>query len=174
MSGVEKDTASPNALCFSTPYTQHPVFSMKAVIQRVKNASVTVDGREVARIGKGLLVLVGIGKGDTETDLNWTIEKLINLRIFEKEEGKLDYSLLDIEGDLLLVSQFTLFGDCKKGRRPSFSEAMSANEARAMFQQFVETAKKKVRNVQTGVFQASMDIFLINDGPVTIILDSKA
>lgn len=147
---------------------------MKAVIQRVKKASVTVDGREVARIGQGLLVLVGIGKGDTETDLNWTLEKLINLRIFEKEEEKLDYSLLDIEGDLLLVSQFTLYGDCKKGRRPSFSEAMGANEARAMFQQFVETAKKKVRNVQTGVFQASMDVSLVNDGPVTIILDSKA
>lgn len=147
---------------------------MKAVIQRVKNASVTVDGREVGRIGQGLLVLVGIGKGDTETDLNWTLEKLVNLRIFEKEEGKLDYSLLDSGGDLLLVSQFTLFGDCKKGRRPSFSEAMGASEARTMFQQFVEAAKKKVRNVQTGIFQASMDVSLVNDGPVTIILDSKA
>lgn len=147
---------------------------MKAVIQRVKRASVTVDGRVAARIDRGLLVLVGIGKGDAEKDLDWTLEKLINLRIFEKEEGRLDYSLLDVEGDLLLVSQFTLFGDCRKGRRPSFSEAMGADEARTMFQQFVEAAKKKVRNVQTGVFQASMDVSLVNDGPVTIILDSKA
>jgi D-aminoacyl-tRNA deacylase len=147
---------------------------MKAVIQRVKTASVTIDGQVVARIDKGLLVLLGVGKGDTESDREWTLEKLINLRIFEKEEGKLDHSLLDVEGDLLLVSQFTLFGDCRKGRRPSFSEAMGADEARAMFQQFVEAAKKKVRNVQTGVFQASMDVSLINDGPVTIILDSKA
>lgn len=147
---------------------------MKAVIQRVKNANVTVDGREVARIGQGLLVLVGIGKGDTEADLNWTLEKIINLRIFEKEEGKLDYSLLDMEGELLLVSQFTLFGDCKKGRRPSFSEAMGADEARSMFGHFVEAARKKVQNVQTGIFQASMDVSLVNDGPVTIILDSKA
>jgi D-aminoacyl-tRNA deacylase len=147
---------------------------MKAVIQRVKTASVTIDGQVIARIDKGLLVLLGIGKGDTERDRDWTLEKLINLRIFEKEEGKLDYSLLDMEGDLLLVSQFTLFGDCKKGRRPSFSEAEGVDEARAMFQQFVEAAKKRVRNIQTGVFQATMDVSLTNDGPVTIILDSKA
>lgn len=147
---------------------------MKAVIQRVKSASVAVDGQVVASIGKGLLVLVGIGKGDTESDREWTLEKLINLRIFEKEEGRLDYSLLDVEGELLLVSQFTLFADCRKGRRPSFSEAMGADEARTMFQQFVEAARKKVRNVQTGVFQASMDVSLVNDGPVTIILDSRA
>lgn len=146
---------------------------MKAIIQRVKSADVTVDGQEVARIGKGLLVLVGIGKGDTDSDGGWVLEKLVNLRIFEKEGGKLDYSLLDVEGDLLLVSQFTLFGDCKKGRRPSFSEAMGADEARIMFGQFVEAARKRVPNVQTGVFQASMDVALVNDGPVTIILDSK-
>jgi D-tyrosyl-tRNA(Tyr) deacylase len=147
---------------------------MKAVIQRVKGANVTVDGQEVARIGAGLLVLVGIGKGDAENDLNWTLEKLVNLRIFEKEEGKMDFSLLDVGGDLLLVSQFTLFGDCRKGRRPSFSEAMGAKEARIMFGRFVEAAKKRVKNVQTGVFQASMEVSLKNDGPVTIILDSKA
>ncbi|HAR96162.1 MAG TPA: D-tyrosyl-tRNA(Tyr) deacylase [Deltaproteobacteria bacterium] len=146
---------------------------MKAVIQRVKSASVTVDGQEVACIGAGLLVLVGIGKGDRENDLNWIVEKMINLRIFEKEEGRLDYSLLDIQGDLLLVSQFTLFGDCRKGRRPSFSEAMGSDEARIMFGQFVEAAKKRIANVQTGVFQASMEVALVNDGPVTIILDSK-
>ena len=147
---------------------------MKAVIQRVKGANVTVDGQEVAHIGAGLLVLVGIGKGDAENDLNWTLEKLVNLRIFEKEEGKMDFSLLDMGGDLLLVSQFTLFGDCRKGRRPSFSEAMGADEARIMFGQFVEAAKKRVKNVQTGMFQASMEVSLKNDGPVTIILDSKA
>lgn len=147
---------------------------MKAVIQRVKRANVTVDGQEVARIAVGLLVLVGIGKGDKESDLSWTLEKMVNLRIFEKEEGKMDFSLLDIGGDLLLVSQFTLFGDCRKGRRPSFSEAMGADEARIMFGQLVERAKKMVKNVQTGVFQASMEVSLVNDGPVTIILDSKA
>ena len=120
---------------------------MKAVIQRVKSANVTVDGSLVASIGRGLLVLVGIGKDDTERDLEWTLEKLVNLRIFEKEEGRLDYSLLDVEGDLLLVSQFTLFGDCRKGRRPSFSEAMGADAARAMFQRLVEGARYRCRGM---------------------------
>jgi D-tyrosyl-tRNA(Tyr) deacylase len=145
---------------------------MKAVIQRVKSAHVSVDGRTVGEIGKGLLVLVGIGALDTVRDIDWMAEKLLNLRIFETPEGKLDKSLLDIGGDLLLVSQFTLYGDCKKGRRPSFSGAMDADGAREMFELFTAKAAERVKKVQTGVFRASMDVHLVNEGPVTLILDS--
>lgn len=125
-------------------------------------------------IGQGLMVLVGIGRDDTVKDAEWIADKIVNLRIFETEEGKLDKSLLDIGGELLLVSQFTLYGDCRKGRRPSFSDAMEADKARAFFEKFVEIARTKVTKVETGVFQAMMDVALINDGPVTLILDSKA
>ena len=106
---------------------------MKTVIQRVKEASVTVEGKTVAEIGPGLMVLVGIGREDTDKDLDWMAEKIVNLRIFESEEGKMDRSLLDTNGALLLVSQFTLYGDCRKGRRPSFSDAMEADAARRTF-----------------------------------------
>jgi D-tyrosyl-tRNA(Tyr) deacylase len=145
---------------------------MKAVIQRVKSAHVSVEGRTVGEIGKGLLVLVGIGALDTVRDIDWMAEKIVNLRIFETPEGRLDKSLLDIGGDLLLVSQFTLYGDCKKGRRPSFSGAMDADGAREMFKLFTAKTAERVRKVQTGVFRASMDVHLVNDGPVTLILDS--
>jgi len=118
------------------------------------------------------LVFVGIGRNDTVRDVDWMVDKIINLRIFEKEEGKLDESLLDIGGDLLAVSQFTLYGDCKKGRRPSFTDAMDAHSAKPLFDLFVEKARAKVSNVRTGVFQASMRVALTNDGPVTILLDS--
>lgn len=148
------------------------VIIMKAVVQRVKEASVKVEGREVAKIGRGLLVLLGIGREDTTQDMDWMIEKIINLRIFERDEGKLDKSLLDVKGELLLVSQFTLYGDCSKGRRPSFSNAMSVSEAKDFFEIFVTRARKKVEKVETGVFQASMDVSLINEGPVTLIIDS--
>ena len=147
---------------------------MKAVIQRVKKASVTVAGAIVGEIGPGLAVLVGIGRDDTVRDMDWTLEKIVNLRIFETEEGKLDKSLLDTGGSLLLVSQFTLYGDCRKGRRPSFSDAMGVEEARSFFDVFVEKARQKVERVETGVFQASMDVSLVNEGPVTLILDSRA
>jgi D-tyrosyl-tRNA(Tyr) deacylase len=119
-------------------------------------------------------VFVGIGKNDTVRDIDWMVDKIINLRIFEKEEGKLDESLLDIRGDLLAVSQFTLYGDCKKGRRPSFTDAMDAHSAKSLFDLFVEKARAKVNNVQTGVFQASMRVALTNDGPVTLLLDSRS
>jgi D-tyrosyl-tRNA(Tyr) deacylase len=145
---------------------------MKAVIQRVKEASVDVDGQVVGKIGHGLIVFVGIGKDDGEKDMDWLIDKIINLRIFEKE-GKFDQSLLDVKGDLLLVSQFTLYGDCSKGRRPSFSNAMEVEKARDLFGVFVAKARKKVVRVETGVFQAHMDVKLTNDGPVTLIIDSK-
>lgn len=148
--------------------------TMRAVIQRVKAAHVTVEGRTVGEIGEGLLVLAGIGAGDTVRDIDWMVEKIVNLRIFETPEGKLDKSVLDIGGALLLVSQFTLYGDCKKGRRPSFSGAMDSRSAREMFQLFTAKAAGKVKKVEAGVFRASMDVHLVNEGPVTLILDSRA
>ncbi|MBP1750930.1 MAG: D-tyrosyl-tRNA(Tyr) deacylase [Deltaproteobacteria bacterium] len=146
---------------------------MRAVLQRVKESSVTVDNRCVGRIERGLLVLLGFARDDTEEGIDWLIDKIINLRVFEKEDGKFDESLLDIGGGLLIVSQFTLYGDCAKGRRPSFSDAMPSSEAGKMFELFIDRAKKRVKNVQTGVFQAHMDVALVNDGPVTIIIDSR-
>ncbi len=155
---------------------------MKAVVQRVKKAKVTVAGETTGEIGQGLTVLIGIGREDTFRDISWMVEKILNLRIFESKnetgecaagEGGLDKSVLDIGGGLLLVSQFTLYGDCRKGRRPSFSDAMEASEARRMFEQLVARFREKTNAVQTGVFQTTMDVSLVNDGPVTIILDSK-
>jgi D-tyrosyl-tRNA(Tyr) deacylase len=146
---------------------------MRVVIQRVKSASVNVGGQAVGSIGQGLMVLVGIGRDDTVKDAEWIADKIVNLRIFETEEGKLDKSLLDVGGELLLVSQFTLYGDCRKGRRPSFSDAMEADKARAFFEAFVEMARTKGPRVETGVFQAMMDVTLVNDGPVTLLLDSQ-
>jgi len=146
---------------------------MRAVIQRVKHASVTVDSNIVGEIGRGLLVLLGIGKQDTEKDVDWMLEKIINLRIFERENGKFDESLIDIDGELLIVSQFTLYGDCSKGRRPSFSDAMPATDAEKIFRLFVEKAHTRVKKVQSGIFQAIMEVSLINEGPVTVIVDSK-
>lgn len=145
---------------------------MRAVIQRVKEASVEVDGRVTGTIGHGVLVLLGLGKDDNSKDLDWMIDKIINLRIFEKE-GKFNLSLLDVNGGLLLVSQFTLYGDCSRGRRPSFSNAMEIGRARDLFDVFVAKAREKVEKVEAGVFQAHMDVKLTNDGPVTLIIDSK-
>lgn len=146
---------------------------MRAVVQRVKEASVSVDNECVGRIGMGLVVLLGFARDDTEDGIDRLIDKIITLRVFEKEDGRFDESLLDVKGGLLLVSQFTLYGDCAKGRRPSFSEAMPSVKARELFEAFVERAGKRVANVQSGVFQAHMDVALVNDGPVTIIIDSK-
>jgi D-aminoacyl-tRNA deacylase len=153
---------------------------MRAVVQRVTEAKVSVAGKVVGQIDRGLVVFVGIGREDTFRDIAWMVEKVTNLRIFEAQpcpdlsgEGRLDRSVVDVGGGLLLVSQFTLYGDCRKGRRPSFSDAMEAGEARRMFELLVAKAREKVARVQTGVFQASMDVDLVNEGPVTIILDSK-
>jgi D-aminoacyl-tRNA deacylase len=155
---------------------------MRAVIQRVKEARVVVAGQITGEIGFGLLVFIGIARDDTFRDVAWMVDKIINLRIFEPEvvsdgepqpEAKLDKSVLDIGGGLLLVSQFTLYGDCRKGRRPSFSDAMDSKEARRMFAQIVDKARETVPSVATGVFQTHMEVSLVNDGPVTIILDSK-
>ncbi len=147
---------------------------MRAVVQRVREASVVVAGERVGAIGPGLMVLVGIGSQDSVRDADWMVDKIVNLRIFETGEGRLDKSLLDIGGSLLLVSQFTLYGDCRKGRRPSFSDAMRPDEARRLFDLLVERARGLVGSVETGVFQASMDVSLVNAGPVTILLDSRS
>lgn len=146
---------------------------MRAVVQRVKHASVTVEGDVVGKIEQGVLVLLGVGKGDTEKDAMYLAEKIANLRIFEDAEEKMNLSLLDIKGSMLAVSQFTLYGDVRKGRRPGFDQAAPPDEANRLYEVFVEAVKKLNCPVETGVFQADMKVELLNDGPVTILLDSQ-
>ncbi|EPY2305009.1 D-aminoacyl-tRNA deacylase [Clostridium sporogenes] len=146
---------------------------MRAVVQRVISSKVEVDGKVIGSIGKGLNVLLGISREDTEEDIKYLKEKIINLRIFEDENEKLNKSLLDIGADIIIVSQFTLYGDCRKGRRPSFVEALGGEEAYILYNKFVESIKKEVNNVATGEFGADMKVYIENDGPVTILLDSK-
>lgn len=146
---------------------------MRAVIQRVKSSSVTVGEEVVGEIGQGLLVLLGVATSDNIDDAEYLANKIINLRIFEDENGKLNRSLLDIGGNMLVVSQFTLLGDCKKGRRPSFVRAAPPDLAMELYQQFVERVRQKGVSVKTGRFQAKMEISLVNDGPVTLIVESN-
>ncbi len=146
---------------------------MRTVIQRVKRASVTVNGEIVGKIGKGILALLGVSADDTEKEALYLLEKTLNLRIFEDSEGKMNLSLLDIRGELLVVSQFTLYGDARKGRRPSFIKAALPEKANRLYEYFVSEASKQLLRVETGKFQAMMDVELINDGPVTILLDSE-
>ena len=146
---------------------------MKAVIQRVTRASVEVEGRIVGRIGAGLLVLLGVAKGDDERDLSYLLEKLQTLRIFGDDQGKMNRSLVDVGGALLLVSQFTLLGDTSKGRRPGFDLAASPEAARALYEQAVGRLRSAGLTVETGVFGAHMQVELLNDGPVTFIVDSR-
>ena len=146
---------------------------MRAVVQRVKRAKVEVDNETTGAINSGLLVFLGIGKEDTKKDADYLLEKVINLRIFEDEEDRLNLSALDLDKDLMVVSQFTLFGDCRQGRRPSFFEAAPPAEAEKLYDYFVEEAKKSKLKIATGEFQAMMDVNLVNDGPVTILVDSK-
>jgi D-tyrosyl-tRNA(Tyr) deacylase len=146
---------------------------MRAVIQRVKSAQVSVDGRVSGKIGKGLLVLLGVGKGDGESDLSFLTSKIPELRIFEDDSGKFNLSLKEVGGEILVVSQFTLFGDCRKGRRPSFTEAEEPSAAKHLYEQFVLKLKERGIPVQTGEFQAKMEVHLVNDGPVTLLLDSR-
>lgn len=147
---------------------------MIAVIQRVLEASVTIEGKKHSEIGKGLLVLLGVGQADTPEDVEWLAKKVVNMRIFEDEEGKMNRSLLDIRGELLVVSQFTLHASTKKGNRPSFIEAAPPDLAIPLYESFVEQcAKLTAKEVKTGVFAADMKVALINDGPVTIIVDTK-
>jgi len=144
---------------------------MRAVIQRVSSASVMVDGQVVGQIAQGIMVLLGVEKGDTEAPADWLAEKIVGLRIFEDEAGKMNRSLIDIGGAVLAVSQFTLAGNCDKGRRPSFDTAAPAEEGKRLYDYFVVALKRQNVPVQTGIFQADMQVALVNDGPVTFILE---
>lgn len=144
---------------------------MKFIIQRVKESSVEVDKKVVGKIDKGFLVLIGITHTDTKEIADYLIKKLINLRVFEDNDGKLNLSLKDVQGSLLLVSQFTLYADCSNGNRPSFTEAAKPNFANELYEYVIDECKKKINNVQTGIFGADMKVSLVNDGPVTIILE---
>ena len=146
---------------------------MRAVIQRVSRAKVSVDGETTGEIGKGILLLLGVSRNDEEKDADYLVEKVINLRIFEDDSEKMNFSLLDVKGDLLVVSQFTLYGDSRRGRRPSYIEAAEPTRANALYEYFVNASRKHLLKVETGRFQAMMDVELVNDGPVTILLDSS-
>ncbi|RNC64965.1 MAG: D-tyrosyl-tRNA(Tyr) deacylase [Desulfuromonadales bacterium] len=145
---------------------------MKAVIQRVSEARVVVDGEVVGAIGRGILVLLGVEKGDEERDAAWLTEKIAGLRIFEDEAGKMNLSVREVEGAILAVSQFTLAGNCAKGRRPSFDTAAPPDEGKRLYDRFVELMRENNLPVETGIFQADMKVTLTNDGPVTFILES--
>lgn len=146
---------------------------MRAVIQRVKSAEVYVNGRVSGKIGNGLLVFVGVAKGDVEKDISYLTSKLPELRIFEDASGKFNLSLREMGGELLVVSQFTLYGDCRKGRRPSFTEAEEPTAAKNLYDQLILKLREQEIPVQTGEFQAKMEVHLVNDGPVTLLLDSR-
>lgn len=146
---------------------------MRAVVQRVSEASVTVDGEVTGQIGRGFLVLLGIAGDDSEKDIVWIAEKIAGLRIFEDAEGRMNLGLGDVGGAVLLVSQFTLYGDCRKGRRPSFVEAARPEAALPLYQSAIAELRGHGLRVETGRFQAHMDVRLLNDGPVTLLLDSR-
>ena len=146
---------------------------MRAVIQRVTRCKVTVEGRTVGEIGPGLLVLLGVGESDAEPAADYLAEKIIGLRVFEDDAGKMNLSVLDMGGEVLVVSQFTLYGDVRRGKRPSFDAAARPEEARRLYEYFVEKIRAAGLHCATGEFQAMMDVELVNDGPVTIILDSE-
>lgn len=146
---------------------------MRAVVQRVSQAKVTVDGEATGEIRKGVLVLLGVATGDSESDAEYLVDKILHLRIFEDAEGKMNLSLVDIGGELLVVSQFTLYGDTRRGRRPSFINAAPPEKANELYEYFVTKARQRLAKVETGQFQAMMKVELVNDGPVTIMLDSE-
>lgn len=146
---------------------------MKFVIQRVTHADVVVDGNEIGRIGKGFMVLIGVSKEDDKAIADKMVDKMIKLRIFEDENGKTNLSLNDVGGELLLISQFTLYANCKKGNRPSFIDAGAPDEANALYEYIIERCKERVNVVERGEFGADMKVSLLNDGPFTIVLDSS-
>ncbi|MEJ2102461.1 MAG: D-aminoacyl-tRNA deacylase [Desulfobacterales bacterium] len=146
---------------------------MRAVVQRVKQSSVKAGNEIVGQIESGLLVLLGVARDDTVKDADYLVNKIINLRIFEDQDGKMNRSLLETGGELLAVSQFTLLADCRKGRRPSFVEAAEPQKATDLYTKFVDLVREKGVNVQTGRFRAMMEVALINDGPVTVIIESR-
>lgn len=145
---------------------------MRAVVQRVSRASVTVDEQVVGKIDAGFMVLLGVSEEDTAADAEYMANKIVGLRVFEDEEGKMNLSLQEIGGQMLVVSQFTLFGDCRKGRRPSFIAAARPEKANELYEKFVELVRGQGIPVETGVFQAMMDVELVNDGPVTLLVES--
>lgn len=145
---------------------------MRALVQRVEKAKVTVDDIETGSINEGLLVFLGIGKNDNKEDANYLVDKIQNLRIFEDEDNRMNLSALDLNKEILVVSQFTLYGDCSQGRRPSFFEAASPEKAEELYNFFVNEMKNSELNIETGEFKAMMDVELINDGPVTLWLDT--
>ena len=146
---------------------------MKVVLQRVGSAHVRVDDADVGRIGPGLLVFVGVGKEDTSDDVDYMVGKIRDLRIFDDDDGRMNRSVVQTGGELLLVSQFTLYGDCRRGRRPSFDSAASPNEARVLYDELVKSLRATGLKVEIGQFQAMMDVELVNDGPVTLIVESR-
>ncbi|MGS2775918.1 D-aminoacyl-tRNA deacylase [Robertmurraya sp. GLU-23] len=146
---------------------------MRVVVQRSKEASVTVDGQTIGEITKGFVLLVGITHSDTMEDAKYVAEKIVNLRVFEDQEGKMNLSLSQVEGEILSISQFTLYGDCRKGRRPNFMEAAHPDHASVIYDQFNQLLREQGVKVETGQFGAMMDVALINDGPVTLIIESK-
>ena len=147
---------------------------MKIVIQRVSEAHVKVDGKMVGAISKGLMLLVGIQEDDEQEDVDWLVQKILNLRIFSDNEGKMNLSILDISGEILCISQFTLIADYKKGNRPSFIKAAKPEKAIPLFNNFVEEISKSELKIEQGIFGADMKVSLLNDGPVTIVMDSKS
>jgi D-aminoacyl-tRNA deacylase len=146
---------------------------MRCVLQRVDRVDIRVEGNYISGIEKGILVFLGIEQGDRESDADYLSDKIINMRIFEDERGKMDLSLLDINGEILVVSQFTLLGDCRKGRRPSFIRAESPDQAKKYYEYFISKVREKVKRVASGHFQAMMLVEIVNNGPVTILLDSR-
>jgi len=146
---------------------------MRIILQRVKEAKVEVDGEVTGQIGEGILVLLGVGKEDEEYDIDYLVDKVVNIRIFEDEEGKMNDSVIDTGGEILVVSQFTLYGDCRKGRRPSYDSAAPPELAEKLYELFVQKTRQRGIKVETGKFRAMMDVHLTNWGPVTLNLDSK-
>ena len=146
---------------------------MRAVVQRVRRAKVDVAGRTVGEIGPGLLIFLGVGQGDSEKDCDYLAGKIAHLRIFSDAQGLMNRSVLEIGGEVLVVSQFTLWGDCVKGRRPSFTRAAPPEKARTLYEHFTRLVREKGLKVATGVFQEMMEVHLLNDGPVTMLLDSE-
>lgn len=145
---------------------------MRAVIQRVSRAAVTVDQNRVGAIEQGLVILLGIHRDDQQTDLEWLVDKIIHLRVFADEQGKMNRSLLDTGGAMLIISQFTLYGDCRQGRRPGYSSAARPEQAEALYEEFIKAVQQQGIRTATGRFQAAMAVELVNDGPVTLLLDS--
>ncbi len=146
---------------------------MRAVVQRVKSSKVEVDNKVISEIGKGINLLVGISKEDTKEDIDYIVRKVLGMRIFEDKDERMNFSLQDIEGELLIISQFTLYGDCRKGKRPDFMKAQGGDAARELYNELVEAFKKEIPNLKTGEFGADMKVEIINDGPVTLLLESK-